>query len=414
MRHGNNTGMRVPDRLPERIVLEDRCQQAVLAHVDAEHTALRAFGPHAPLDPIPDEHLITYFARRLDPSAHEPMPSLEVLDRLPECDQCGPAVLARYADVLRHRDGRLLNAQLCRSCHRMGHAPRSSLITSVRLVLLAEASDDVRDQVNARALREGIPSPWADDDLEPDWRRNYRACGFGEPDADGELGREILGESVWVRMGADGMVRLIATHRDRTRTFTSTDNYTAPATWTEDQVRHLLRQIFPLTQRTDSCARLEDPLPAAEARVRRALDRDGFPETLLDDVPATVRASARLPHGPSLSLSDAQRCAHMTRDTELLRRITTEHPALTVRHTARSRLEQLGTRAEMRRFRASDPDNEFDWITWENHAPHWATGRFAARRWKMEAGIYDALFSLDGDPEMRWDHGLRSRPAIVV
>lgn len=417
MRYANVLPVIAPDPLRDRIAVEDQWERVMAAHSYTEHTALRAFGPSGRLAPIPDEHLVDCLTSSFNPSADAPTRSLEVLDRLPECDHCGPGVLARSADVLRHHDGRLLSATLCRSCHSMRRASRISIVMSVDLVLLAEARDTVRDQVNARALREGRPSPWANDDFEPDWTKHYRACGFGEPDAHGEMSREILGESVWVRAGANETVRVTATHRDGTHTYTSVDNYTAPATWTEEQVRHLFRQIFPLSQRTDSCSRLEDPLAAAEARLRRALDRNHFPETLLEDVPHALRSSARLPHGPSLAMNDAQRCAQMSRDTSLLRRLTTEHPALAVRRTSRRRIEQLEARTGTHTFRASRPPSDFDdesWITWRHQAPSWSISRFATRRWATEAGIHDALFNLDGSLEKRWIQGLRSRPASIL
>src|SRR5699024_9021306 len=190
---------------------------------------------------------------------------------------------------------------------------------------------------------------------------------------------------------------------------TSIDNFAAPATWTEDQVRHLLRQIFPLAQRTGCYPRLDDRLPAAQERVRRTLDSDHLPETLLEDVPRPLRTSARLPQAPSLAMHDAQRCAQVSTDTSLLKRLTTEHPAVTVRGAARRRLDNLSTRPGMRRFQTLRPDTNFDeksWMTWRQQAPSWAIGPFATRRWAKEAGIHDALFSLDADLEMRWHQGL--------
>lgn len=87
---------------------------------------------------------------------------------------------------------------------------------------------------------------------------------------------------------------------------------------------------------------------------------------------------------------------------------------MTVRGAARRRLDYLGTRAGMRRLPTLHPDANFDegsWMTWRQQAPSWAIGPFATRRWATQARIHDALFSLDADLEMRWDQGLRSRPA---
>ncbi len=387
---------------------EEELLHACAIHADAMHTALRAFGPHPAPAPAHETDVASVLLHRLGLSDQVPARFLDVVDMLPACDDCGPAVLARHAALLLRGSGRVVDAALCTTCLHMRQRPGTSVIASVQLLLLAEVSDRVRGLVEAQASPHGIPSPWQRDELDPLWMQHYRACGFGGPDRAGRMSRELFGESVWVTTSASGLLHVDTEYLDRAQSTSSVDNYLVPQDWSEDQVRHLLRQIFPIARETSAYSRLRVDLVACEARLGTTLGVAEIRERIADDAQTLVRGSLRVPTGPSLAADDAQRCARESREAALLQRLVVEHPDSGVHALAGARLTYL-QRGAISTAGTARP-GAVPWVPWQCPPPVEAATPLTKRRWRQAAGVHDALFSLGASPAERWARALRSRP----